>query len=522
MNICSKSSPNSNDKNISSLVMIFFADAVAMTVEMVAARILSPYFGSSNAVWTAVIGVILLASSIGNYYGGKKADKHEVEPMIASLLFKTSIWLLVLSLFGDLLSMVLAKNLHGMVEIGALISSLALFFIPAIALGMITPMLMRKALKGMENGEMTGKFYATMTAGGLTGTFVGGFILIPSMGCQQMIGALAILLGWMAFFIRKRKSTFFKAVIVSCLAAVIIVELDSLDKESSDKILNGKLYLKMSFDTKDGHVTIYNGVNDEGDSVRFMNVSGGHYSAAYLNPNKKYELAFPYTRAYDYAVKCFEQPPYCMMIGGAGYSYPQYLISHYSGTKMDVVEIDPEITRVAREYFHLAEFEREYNANDNKRLAIYHEDGRVFLNNTDKSYDIIMNDAFAGEVPVRQLATVEAAKTIKDRLKNGGIYATNILLLPGKVAFPRCEYHTLTKVFKHVYVIPVSGRDVKKQNLMMLASDRQLKLDADTVFIHHLPEDVVFTDNFSPVERVASYAKFKDISLSGAEQLPNL
>ena len=54
--------------NASPLVLIFLADAVAMTVEMVAARILSPYFGSSNAVWTAVIGVILLAGSIGNYW----------------------------------------------------------------------------------------------------------------------------------------------------------------------------------------------------------------------------------------------------------------------------------------------------------------------------------------------------------------------------------------------------------------------------------------------------------------------
>ena len=96
---------------------------------------------------------------------------------------------------------------------------------------------------------------------------------------------------------------------------------------------------------------------------------------------------------------------------------------------------------------------------------------------------------------------------------------TNVILSKRNVAFSRCEYHTLSKVFRHVYVIPVSGRDEKNQNLMMLAADRPLALSKDTVLIHHLPEDVVFTDNYCPVERIASYAGLADVSLSGAEQL---
>ena len=74
-------------------------------------------------------------------------------------------------------------------------------------------------------------------------------------------------------------------------------------------------------------------------------------------------------------------------------------------------------------------------------------------------------------------------------------------------------------MFRHVYVIPVGGRDEKNQNLMMLASYNVLRLSRDTVLIHHLPEDVVFTDDYSPVEKVSSYAGLKNVSLSGAEQL---
>ena len=475
-----------NTNNANPLVMIFFADAVAMTIEMVAARILSPYFGSSNAVWTAVIGVILLASSLGNYYGGKLADKHQIDPMVRKLLWITACWILAVGLVGDIVSIILARQIH-MVEIGALTASLLLFLSPAVALGMVTPMLMRKALSKKENGTMTGKFYATMTAGGLTGTFLGGFVLIPSMGCVQMLCVLAFLLGWMAYCANRSISAFVLAVVMTFLAVFFYFGWKYSEKINEDNIMYGNLYHKVTIDTKNGHVTIYNGVNTEGDSIRIMNVSGGHMSAAYLDPKRKYELPFFYTRAYDNAVKCFAEPPSCLMIGGAGYSYPKYLISHYPGSKMDVVEIDPEITEIARKYFYLDEFEKQFNNKENKRLRIFHEDGRVFLNNTDNQYDIIMNDAFAGEVPIRQLATLEAAKVIKSRLKKDGVYATNVILTKRNVAFSRCEYLTLTKIFEHVYVIPVGEKDEKNQNLMMLAADRPLPIAKDTVFIHHLP-----------------------------------
>ena len=501
----------------SPLLMIFIADAVAMTIEMVAARILSPYFGSSNAVWTAVIGVILMASSIGNYFGGKMADKHEVDPMIRKLLMITACWLLLVCLFGEMATVVFAKYIR-IVEIGALVSSLLLFLSPAASLGMMTPMLMRKSLYGNENGSMTGKFYAVMTAGGLTGTFIGGFVLIPAMGCVQMLCVMAVFLAWMAFYTQQKVWTVLTAVLLTVVGVYIYSFWKYYDEMENQKILDKELGGKISIDTHSGHVTLYNGLNSEKDSVRLMNVSGGHMSATYLDPNKKYELPFLYTRAYDLAVKNSSAKPNTLMIGGAGYSYPKYYISHFPNATMDVVELDPDITKIAREYFFLADLEREYKTKENKRLQIFHEDGRVFLNNSNNKYDIIMNDAFSGEIPVRHLATIEAIREIKRCLQQYGIYATNVITSKRKISFPRCEYLTLSKVFRHVYVVPIENKSKTDQNLMFLASDKALSIP-DTIFIHHLPEDIIFTDDFSPVEHVAAYDKFHNLSLSGEEQI---
>lgn len=58
-------------------VALFLLDVVGMILELVAARLMSPIFGNSNYVWTAIIGIILLAGSLGNIIGGKIASiKH--------------------------------------------------------------------------------------------------------------------------------------------------------------------------------------------------------------------------------------------------------------------------------------------------------------------------------------------------------------------------------------------------------------------------------------------------------------
>lgn len=54
-------------------IIIFIIDAICMIMELIASRLLSPYFGNSNVVWTSVIGIILLSSSVGNYFGRKNS-----------------------------------------------------------------------------------------------------------------------------------------------------------------------------------------------------------------------------------------------------------------------------------------------------------------------------------------------------------------------------------------------------------------------------------------------------------------
>ena len=71
--------------------VLFILDAVLMILELVAARLMSPYFGNSNFVWTAIIGIILLAGSLGNLLGGKIASLKHPRCVVCFLLLLSAI-----------------------------------------------------------------------------------------------------------------------------------------------------------------------------------------------------------------------------------------------------------------------------------------------------------------------------------------------------------------------------------------------------------------------------------------------
>jgi spermidine synthase len=197
------------------------------------------------------------------------------------------------------------------------------------------------------------------------------------------------------------------------------------------------------------------------------------------------------------------------MIGGAGYSYPKHFISNNLDKNMDVVEIDRQITEIAKKYFYLDTLLDEFDIKNTKRLNLITEDGRVFLNKNKKKYDVILNDAFSGNVPAPTLTTIEAIKHIKNSLNNNGLYMSNIIstLEGSRSRFLKAEVNTLSKVFKNVYTIPcVSLTDINLlQNFMVIATDQDLSYP-NTYELQLSENEIILTDTYCPVEQLSYFA----------------
>ena len=84
---------------------------------------------------------------------------------------------------------------------------------------------------------------------------------------------------------------------------------------------------------------------------------------------------------------------------------------------MDVVEIDPKITEIARKYFYVDKLIKDFSLEENHRLNLINDDGRTYLNENNTKYDAILNDAFSGDNPAKTLTTLENIRNIKQSLK---------------------------------------------------------------------------------------------------------
>ena len=489
------------------MIIIFLVNAVYMILELVASRVLSPYFGSSNIVWTSVIGIILLSSSVGNYIGGIIADKDEQKKNIKIILFMSAIFILgILFLQTPLLNLI--SKVISNIKIGAIISTIILFFIPSMLIGFLSPIMIKLSLESLEGaGKVSGKVYGVGTLGGIAGTFLGGFYLLPTLGNKATLLLLATVMIALIFLVdtpkKKTWLNYFIILMVFLIGILGTILYNKLNVKNGMNVKNGKTNITVEYDTEYGKVDIIN-YEIKKEPVRLFKVDKGNETVSYTEQSKRYELFSEYTKYYDLMFNSTNKIEDVLMIGGAGYAYPKYYISHYIDKTMDVVEIDGKVTTLAKEYFFLDDLYKDYDLENSRRLNIITEDGRTYLNRINKKYDAILNDAFSGSSPAPTLTTIEAVQKIYNALNENGVYLTNIISsLDGKDSkFLKAEVNTISQVFKNVYVIPVSTLDEEKvQNIMVIASDEELTLEK--VFNINIKEnEIVITDDICPVDNL--------------------
>ena len=231
----------------------------------------------------------------------------------------------------------------------------------------------------------------------------------------------------------------------------------------------------------------------------------GLQSGMYVdNPH---ELVFSYLKMFDIAFKVHPEFKNNLLIGGSSYSYPKFLLNTYKDKTIDVVEIDPDITQAAKKYFALR---------PDPRLAIIHQDGRIFLNHNNKKYDAIFIDAFSSydSIPF-QLTTQEAVVHVAQSLNDKGLVTVNIIsgISGEQSGFLASEYATYKSVFSYVYLLRMIAHtnNFTRQNVILVASQTPIDLtqpalhDYRDKYIETPPSDgIILTDNFAPVEKYVS------------------
>ena len=393
-------------------ITVFFSGALTMVLELIAARILSPYVGSSNLIWTTIIGIMLISMSIGYWFGGKIADKNKENDIniLSNYLLISAIATSIIPIleveFIDALSSI-SNNLI----LVSIICATVTFGIPSFLLATVSPIAVKIKNNSMDRvGTTSGKISSLSTIGSIFGTFFAGFILIPNIGVRNIILGCSILLWLISVYLFSKKDK--KYYILMVLELIVIVGLN---------ILGGILFNKE-------HPEIIKDVDSEYSRIWVRKVQAGktEYKTlqvdtgleSYINQETG-EMGARYLAYYDLFEYYDKEAEDALMIGGAAYTYPMHYLRKYENKKIDVVEIDEKMTKIAEDEFGLDK--------DNPNLGLITQDGRSYLNYNEKKYDAIFIDAFKGLNAPFELTTYEAMQKAYNSLEENVTVITNII-----------------------------------------------------------------------------------------------
>jgi spermidine synthase len=479
-------------------VLVFVAGACSLATEMAGARLLAPFFGTSNVVWANVIGLILVYLSLGYWLGGKFADKYPNERTLGLVVLFAAITIAILP-FATRPLFSAAANAFDQVSAGAFVASfvgtLLMFALPVTALGAVAPWAIRLAVTDIaEAGAVAGRLYALSTLGSIAGTFLPVLYLIPEIGTRRTMLLAAIGLALAALPMLPRR-----AVLAPALLALLLLIPPGQVKAASDG--------KVLFEGESPYQFVQVVRQPDGDTVLHLNegwaihsitpargvLTGGYYDATLLLPLLN---GAPAGRM--------------AILGNAAGTVVNQYGAVWPQTRIDGVEIDPLVTEVGRRYFGMT----------NPNLTVHTADARFWLRGVKGPFDAMFVDAYRQPYIPFHLVSREFFKEVADRLGPEGVLMINVGTPPKLTAAVdwiartmRAEFPAVQEArwngFNSVVIGYRDAATAARAKQLMATGTGDVKVAADRVIsrLRDIPAGgEVLTDDHSPIERITDRA----------------
>lgn len=424
--------------------------AVVLVIEILGAKMLTPWFGSSHFVWTAQITITLLALAAGYYGGGWAGDRFGHPRVVYGGLVLAAIYLgVTVWVRAALASACLSLNL----ALGSVVASLGLFFVPLTLLAAVGPFFVRLLTQSVQNvSGVVGRLSALGTIGSVLGVVTTSYVIVPYVrDSYAMLATSALLLlvsgayflGWGRV---GRDRMGWAAGLVLCF----LVGAGALRRD-------GRVTLR-------GYVELAR-TNSHFGSMRVIESRDGtrrFYLNDYLLQNtydphgRRSESMFTYA-LYHLSKGYTPELRRALCLGmGVGIAPRQLAADHLA---VDVVEINPAVVPLARQWFDF----------DPTSVHLVVDDARHFLRVATNRYDTVQLDAFLGDSSPSHLMTHEAFLEIRRVLNPGGTLVINsfVSFEVGRDFFATALHRTLLSVFQQVRVHVSPGG-----NVFYVASDR--------------------------------------------------
>lgn len=478
---------------------VLVTGASILAIEIAGTRLLSPFFGVTFYIWSALIVVTMLSLAVGYLVGGMLADKRPTH----TILYRIILFSGIASMLIPIISPFLLNHLSVLeIRTGILLSAAIIFSPSLILLGMVTPYAVKLATPVLDIlGKTVGRLYAIGTIGSCFGAVFAGFIIIPSIGVKKLFFIVALCLFALCIIHTASQKMNFGFFLSGIAAAVSFIFLSSFNATAKQYIGED---VKVLFETD----TLYGQLNIiEKEHKRWLTIDLTANSG--IDTRTGFSI-YRYPYFFELMNYINPQAKNALFIGLGGGSVIKRFTDY--GIKADAVEIDKKVVEAAITYFDF----------DDQKSSVFIEDGRRYVKTTDKTYDFLVVDVIGGNNTVPyHLFSREFFNEAKHIMNNNGIIGINYIgYATGKYSqASRSIYKTLKHVYAYVELFTSAKRSDEHANIIFLASDQPLELKKDISAcpipeIQHMLADmlnsriayaennkaVILTDNYNPIQ----------------------
>jgi spermidine synthase len=437
------------------MYLYFICGFAALAYEVIWNRVLTLHMGSSVYAYSIMLAVYLLGVTVGSgimsFY--VKRIKNPIRVFaVMQLLLALDLIIIVnqlgwfpgtLETLGDIASG------HGYFSyiLSLSISVVQLLILPTLLFGACFPLTVRLFVtREKDLGKEIGSLYAANTLGAILGSFSAGFLLLPLVGAQLgmlAIASLNLLVG--IYLVFKDSGTKLKKISAALAAALVFYGGYFLFTAKSQVILTASVFqdqdkakVKLLAFEEDIYATVtieeredvrgawrqlsMNGVNVAGTSCELFSIQKlqGHLPLLlHGNPKSVLHIGFG--------------------SGGTAWS-----VSRYPVEKITIAEISPSVIKKASKYFESVN----HDVLKDPRVEVVFTDGRNKVLADLETYDLILSDSihprFSGN---GSLYTYDYYQLLKKRLKAGGLVSQ---WLPFYSITPR-NFKMIVKSFYKVF-----------------------------------------------------------------------
>jgi len=513
------------------LITTFLGGLISLALELAAGRLLAPAFGTTQLVWSAIIGMILLYMSVGYAVGGRWADRAPSPATLYTLLAAAGLTIALIPLAARPLLTLAAQGMLSFdlgLLAGPFIVILALFAVPVSLLACVSPFAIRLAVDDIaEAGGTIGQFTAISTLGSFIGTFLPNLVLIPNLGTRRtflLLALVALCTGLWGLWRAAHRRFWALAWTLLVLLALFLSQPGTIKPLPNDRgtfLSTATLvyeaestynFIQVIEDGSGRHYLLLN----EGQGIHSiytppeLYTKGGDPMALLTGGPWDFFLVAPFFNPAPYAP---EELDNALVIGLAAGTTPTQLTEVYGPIPIDGVEIDSEIVQVGREYFGLTQ------PNINAHIM----DGRTYLLQTDTRYDLVAVDAYRLPYIPWHLTTVEFFREVRDHLTEDGVVAINVGYTPGSDGDRNWQLvdamvNTMRQVYPSTHIIAIpdsfnaivvatvqpSSPDDLAANMPLLMDPRlrTLAQQAGANLREAGASTHIFTDDRAPVEQM--------------------